>query len=203
MNWKRTPEELALALNNQKSALLSSCQAYDAGQKWEALRLATATYVLVFDAGNAQRSLLTQLGTKGSLQFLSSGRVTANPNAIGRYNPLVLVQLRANGTADYVPILDFAGPYAPKRLPFDEWWEREVVFKDGPAALTRKQLVLSLRNQDGGSHLDDEVRNPSYVELSRRARTFVGTTAATTPVLQAELAMMRQIAWELLKTLGQ
>jgi hypothetical protein len=100
--WKRSPKETADALIAQRKALASSCAAFDAGDRWEAQRLANAVYILVYDKG-AIKSILGQVGIKDSLLFRSSGRVRNN-ELLG-VSPLIGVTLSFNG-ARYTPILD-------------------------------------------------------------------------------------------------
>jgi hypothetical protein len=71
---KRPREELVHLLNGQMSALGVSSKGFDAGEEWEAERLATTVFNLVHDGGPIV-SLLSQLEVKDSLKFLSSGRM--------------------------------------------------------------------------------------------------------------------------------
>jgi hypothetical protein len=73
MAWTRPREEVLDALNQQREALIASCKSYDEGNRWEALRLATAVYIIVHDGGRNSKSILTQLGLRGSLRFVGSG----------------------------------------------------------------------------------------------------------------------------------
>ena len=87
-----------------------------------------------------------------------------------------------------------------RQLSFSEWWEKDIIAKNGQAHLTRKQLVLALRNQEGGGHYDDELRNPNFVG-SRLAIFHMSSDTPTTAQLGLELAAMRQVGWELAKSL--
>jgi hypothetical protein len=216
MSRKRTPEEVIEALIVQRRALAASCTAYDSGHKWEALRLATVVYILVSDGRN-QRSLLTQLGLKGSLKFISSNRVGSMNEVLANVFPhakrptnmleetsLVKIAMGPARVA-YMPLYD-AVPFG-KRVTFEEWWEGELIFTDGPQnniTLTRKQLVAALRNQEGGAHFDPELTNPSYVEFVHGDRPTGGPASQPLETLtDRELASMRQIAWEVTRTLDE
>jgi hypothetical protein len=198
---KRTRDELLRAFDVQKSALAASCRSYDEGNKWEALRLATATYTLVHDYGKKGRSILGQLGVKDKMKFLSTG-YHVGPKVVGHVNPMVTLQLHVDRPSEYIP--RFSTVEEPiRQVSFGQWWERDIIIKDGTAELTRKRLVFVLRNQEGGSHFDDEVRDPAYVSLTRSSNALVIRRGHEPQLVFAvELATMRQVAWELTKTLA-
>ena len=64
------------------------------------------------------------------------------------------------GEAKYWPLCDeryFPMPKQKEVLSFDEWWNDEVIFDSGISTLTRRDLVLSVANKDGGAHFDHKV----------------------------------------------
>jgi hypothetical protein len=152
MNWTRPHSEIQGMLEQQREALIASCKSYDEGNRWEALRIATAVYIIVHDGGRRSKSILTQLGLRGSLRFVGSGI----PCIAGNLAPeAVLAQMRIwkDGKAEYVPWLDKkAGPL--RSLQFHDWWDKETIYRDAELGLTRRGLVFSLRNQEGGAHVD-------------------------------------------------
>jgi hypothetical protein len=68
---------------------------------------------------------------------------------------------------------------------------------------TRRQLVLALRNQEGGGQFDNEIRNPNYKSLRENVMMVSprndGVAVAHMEGLQ--LATMRQVAHELILSL--
>ena len=104
MTWIRSREEIERALEIQRQALISSAEAYDRGDTWEALRLATTVYVIVHDGGKKYRSILTELGVRGSLRFVSTAFKYA-PNNILRETHLLTTRVYSDGTAEYRPLL--------------------------------------------------------------------------------------------------
>jgi hypothetical protein len=200
MVWVKTRAELIEHFNSQRQALIASSAGYDAGHYWEASRLATAVYQLVHDGGRNSRSILTQLGLRASLRFLSTGEASLL-NMI-RDTPLIAQRISGDGTAQSIPLLDGGPPGEFTSLQFPTWWERSIIFQDGNHKLTRKKLVFSLRNQDGGSHTDPSLTDEAYVRI---AREQFSTPRAVFPtgdvaILGAEHATMRQIAFEVLKS---
>ena len=201
MARRRDADELREAFEVQKSALTSSCRAYDVGQKWEALRLATTIYVLVLDAGKKNLSILTQMGMKGFMEFTVPISPAADPRNLLSYTPLVMLQLRVQpdgGGVNYVPRLS-EFPSGRRMLRFNEWWDSDLVYRTGGDRhrMTRKKLVFALRNLDGGAHYDEEILDPNYIEMTYgKSFMSIAPDGTRTPVRQLELASMRHIAWE-------
>jgi hypothetical protein len=192
--------------------LATSCQAYDAGEKYEAVRLAPIVFTIVHDGGK-QHSLLSQIGVKHDIPWMSTARVISPDKERGifrslRYTPLIEYERfrdrkkYPHRIPDWLPISTFLKMRGLqpdlRRLPFEDWWESDIVFLDEEedAVLTRKKLVLALRNQEGGSHYDPEVHNPNYLPL--RQKVWMATpNYGFGWHLGLELATMRQIAEEL------
>jgi hypothetical protein len=202
MPRRRDANELREAFEVQRSALISSCRAYDEGQKWEALRLATAIYILVRDGGKKNRSILTQMGKRNSMEFAVPISKAADPRNLVSYTPLVMLRL-GEGGANFLPRQD-EFPSGRRMLRFSEWWDRDLVFRSGGGKhrMTRKKLVFSLRNLDGGAHYDEEILDPNYIEMTHgKSWMSISPDGTKRPVRQLELASMRQIAWEVLDSL--
>ncbi len=202
MSRRRDAGELREALEVQKSALVASCRAYDEGEKWEALRLATTIYILVRDGGKKNRSILTQMGKRNSLEFAVVISEGADPRNLLSYTPLVMIQMGGGGVNFKPRLSEF--PSGRTILRFNEWWDRDLVFRSGgdQHRMTRKKLVFALRNLDGGAHYDEEILDPNYIEMTHgKSWMSVSSDGIKRPVRQLELASMRQIAWEVLDSL--
>jgi hypothetical protein len=96
MDMSRTRGELVSALNNQLKAIKASSAAFDEGEAWEATRLAVAVYVILYDGKGRTVSLLSQLGIKEKIPFVSTS-VPANPNGLVAEMPLVIVECTGVG----------------------------------------------------------------------------------------------------------
>jgi hypothetical protein len=205
LTWVRPKEEIEQALEIQRQALISSSAAYDRGDTWEALRLATSVYVIVHDDGRKYQSVLTQLGIRGKLRFASTA-FQYSPTNVLRETHLLSTRVYSDGTAEYRPLLGGAA-WPVRYVQFNTWWDRERIFRDGAFSLTRKKLAYMLRSREGGAHLEPVLRDPNYLRFAQAQLTtpFVFRTDGPPPkpILGAELASMRQIAWELLKTLEE
>ena len=198
---KRTRQDLIEALQCQVTFLQRSAAAYDAGDQLEAIRLATVAYVILHDGGKRNQSILTQLGVRGSLRFVVKGR-PVNPQNLVTDMPLVGLQFQGgeNPGALYVPLLA-NGPQPIRYLQFQRWWEEAVYQDQKKRTLSRKNIVSSLRDQEGGAHFDARLTEETYIGIAKEDSakwywTINGQDAG--PIRPGpHLATMRQIAWEL------
>ena len=212
----RTPEDLRNQLDEQVQFLRSSAAGYDAGQIAEAKRLATTVSTIVNT--NPRRTsigVLTQMGVRDGIQFISY----AEPLEF-RFPKLCLVSMQASTETgvSFVPLCSSMFlKYEPHHLlSFEVWWIGEPIYEvslsDGTIGrISRSELCRYLRSKDGGSHVDEDLGNETYEQLSRIAETGIlgvhvagqavgiiaSSTGEGTPVLDGHLAAMRHIAWEL------
>jgi hypothetical protein len=198
--------------------LEASCEGFDKGNQWEANRLATTIYTLLHDGGSIT-SLLTQLGARSGLRFMSSGRVVDHkPNEQGEIlaastPPLVMIKMSPGSTKFKARLSSTAAvpEQTQSSVQFHKWWEDERIFKDwsGDSSLflNRRRLIFALRHQDGGAHIGD-LTDPAYVRLKAGAGWMGGASingaVFTTELMTEALAeSMRQVAWEVTETLKQ
>jgi hypothetical protein len=196
----RTPQEVKAAYENQLRALEASCAGYDAGNTWEAMRLAVAVYVLVNDGGRKNQSLITRMGLNRKLRFLASGPEIDGRNLLVD-QPLVALKVQRHSddrrTCIFVPLLETQSQ-SHRWVSKDEWWGRDTIYKNGDLTMTRKQLVFALRNKEGGSHFD-HLADESYIKYATEpAWKFQPVDGESHEVQGVERATMRQVAWELI-----
>jgi hypothetical protein len=90
-----------------------------------------------------------------------------------------------------------------------DWWERESVFTCQGRQFSRKNIVLSMANKDGGAHVDKELEEYYKILISENWEVgFYGSLefSGGTPSPQGEtiypenahLALVRQFAHEVL-----
>jgi hypothetical protein len=141
--------DLQAHLEEQLQFLQASADAFDRGLESEAKRLAVTIRVLVHDTANS-RSLLNQLGMKEGL-FVDTAE-PLDPDNYAPYSGLVATLGNMQG-AKYVPFLEDV-PHSPRTVPFDDWWMAPVFVDGKRQRFSRKELVLTAANQDGGAHVD-------------------------------------------------
>jgi hypothetical protein len=152
--------------------------------------------VLLHDT-NQSHSLLGQLGRKNRDFFDTAFEF--NPADLASYGGLVFVALGPPRTR-YVAMLDDVP--VSRLSSFDQWWAAPVFVDQKRRVLTRKDLVLTAANQDGGAHIDPGL-DETYDKLSRENALgwMVVEDGAARPMDGPERAAIRQIAHEVLKTL--
>jgi hypothetical protein len=199
----QTKDELERQLSDQLELLKELAGLYDSGKTVAAKAISTTVRVLVHDTTNST-SLLTQLGRK-NVDFFDSVGLEAETwgkgQRVGSYNGLV----GAGTNSKYFPYLDDTIPESSKYVPFDEYWERVILIDGKGNSFTRKDIILTLTNQDGGTHVDPGL-SAKYAELSRQ--NSMGLTAwmndEQPKVFEGvELAVVRQIGHEILRTLDR
>jgi hypothetical protein len=152
------------ALKRQIGFLERSSQWFDAGHEDESLRLATAMRV-IFRQTPQSTSLLTHLQLTGT-KMLSSAR------GHGDWKDYLCHKIHA---ASSQPIT--MAPLLGERfneVALDEWWDREPIFVHNGMAYTRKKIILSLANRDGGAHVDKKLE--AYYEVLQAGRYGFGLT---------------------------
>lgn len=141
--------ELFEQLQRQLGFLRRSCELYDAGHKDESLRLSVVIRTLVHDT-HISTSLLKQMGIKDRLHFDSSlGFAARLPPG---FQPTMILPIMLTSAGEGVTAA-FNGSSPNIKLSINDWWE-EIVMKQ-EHSFTRKDVVLSAANQDGGAHVDE------------------------------------------------
>lgn len=202
---RRSRVEVETAFEEQILALQASCRNYDAGQLWEAKRIATAVYTLVHDPGRAGQSLLSQLGLKKGARFIASGLMDVTPGNFMDCWPLCGIRMR-DRQAYFVPHCH--GPVRRLRpMSFNDWWEKDLIFASSlmKHTINRKQLVYALRNREGGAHYDPKTDDEAFDEFAwgHAMRFDPADGSEAIEIRDRAAATMRQIGWELLETFGR
>jgi hypothetical protein len=193
-----TENDFKKHLREQIDFLLRSANSYDEGFKSEAKRMAVILRVLFHDHGKNSVSLLTHLNKKD--MFFYDSAHERRPNIL---EP-TLTHLRiSNEGASYVPNFDDTPISVTNiKVNFDKWWNNKVIKDQKGNTFTRNELVTKVCNQDGGAHIDAKL-DKKYADLTRNNSIgwiFVSQNGRE-PVQNIELASIRQITFEVLKSL--
>lgn len=197
---KQTKEELFNHLREQIQFLRSSCNSFDSGFTGEAKRLAVTIRLLVHDKSRSI-SLLSQLKSKDIYYF--STAVPYDPKNLLPHMGLIGIKGEVGPEktkATYFPFLDEGDNN--HWVTFNTWWNNEIILDDRKKKFSRKDLVLTVANKDGGAHVDPDL-DEAYRNLSRSNTLgwefFFG--GKKEPMTEPELYSVRQIAHEMLRTL--
>lgn len=204
---KRTFEqpnhELVKRLREQFNFLVKSSKEYDLGDSSEAKRLAVAIRVMVHDTKNS-KSLLSLLKEKEACGFCDTS-IGDNKKNILPFSNLTVMQLHSSGIGRYVALwnADFESDLRIQR--FGEWWHSIIIRDKSGNLFSRKDIVLSVANTDGGAHVD-ECLDEKYAGLSRQNSmgSECGNEHFMGPLANGpELPSIRQIAFEMELSLGE
>jgi hypothetical protein len=184
-------------LQRQLRLLEKSCVAYDAGDRDEYGRIATAIRVIVYD-NRTSRSLLSQLSLR-NIQFSSYARPISGRNLLPD-SPLTLFKMGVSGSAT-LPMFD-ASTKHPRRVTFDLWWNEDVIRLQDDERLKRSEVVLIAANQDGGAHVDPELDEVFHrvSRLHEASPTIQFNGGPPAPMADVEKAVVRHIGFELLES---
>lgn len=194
--------ELMQELKDQIKLVENDCSSFDNGMEIVGKRLALSLRILLHHRGQSQ-ALLEQLGLRSGRYLDTAGPL--NPRNMLTECNLVQVRVAINqgGTdAIYIPLGD--SPNGDKWVPFDRWWNEPVLKDSRKRQFNRRELIQHVADTDGGAHVDPEL-DQAYMDLSRANSLGwrVGTSPDNLTPLRGrpELACMRQICHELLRTM--
>lgn len=192
-----TIHDLQEHLKEQLEFIESSAASFDRGFESEVKRLAVSVRVLVHDTTKST-SLLTLLGRK-NIDFIDTSFPYDENNKM-THSSLVQMSL-GNRASKALPLLD-DGPFS-RTASFEMWWNGIVFVDKDRHEFSRKDIVLSLANKEGGAHVDKKL-DKKYSDLRKNNSLGwfdVAPDGKQTPSSDQVPATMRQIAHETLKTL--
>lgn len=195
----QTAEQLSAQLDKQLRWLKRSIADFDKGFEDEAGRIAFIVRVLVHDT-QSSHSLLGQLFQKNIPFF--DGSLPISADNFSAYSGLVQIVIGGSKGGRFLPVLDDA-PFKRGLVSFDDWWTTAVFTRPSGAPLSRKEVILTAANQDGGAHVDPAL-DEDYEALQNG--DYLGWKSVDQHGVRkmdgAEKAAIRQIAHEILRTLN-
>jgi hypothetical protein len=191
----RTQEDFRQQLKEQLIFLQTSVDIYDNGSEIEVKRMAATLRILLHDTSRST-SLLSSLNRK-DIPFVDTASEDIT-NVITSYCGLAFKILGA-GKPRYIAPLDEA---PVKFRDFETWWNG-VVLKDMDGhQLSRRDVILTMANQDGGSHVDPMIDQPyQRIKTGESVGHMWSDGNKWINMHGAEIATVRQIAHEVLKSL--
>jgi hypothetical protein len=172
--------------------LRASGDAYDAGYRDEAYRIAVAIRVLLHNTGQSV-SLLRHLHAE-TVPLLAT-TMAASPGT-GYYDGMSLLESNVAG-GSVRPALETA--HVRRIVSAQDWWTEDVYVLN-QLRLARKDIVLRAANQDGGAHVDAKL-NAEYAAFKSGIWTFSSTDPnAAHDIPEPQLVFLRQMAYELLNS---
>jgi hypothetical protein len=190
-------------LKEQLRFLSRSAELFDKGCEDEAIRLATSLRVIFHDT-RSSTSLSSHLG-------LTDSSVLSTSRGHGDWQDYLAheIDLESPSPVRTRPLLgnEF------NAIPMAEWWNVESVFSHGGESYTRRMIILSAANKDGGTHVDSKLEE--YYEVLCAGEYAIGfrvnpnpngggkyafTPGVTHHAKNAHLGLIRQFAHEVVAT---
>ena len=173
--------------------LQRSSIAYDEGHLEEALRMAVSLRVLFHDT-KSSTSLLSHLGAKATTRlkstFVSQKSMETDFPGI-QWHTVLPVMLTSAGVKPPTDTWEVRSA-----LLADDWWNEDVWLEDA-VALSRRDIVLSSANQEGGAHVDE---NPNaktrMVKAGPRVTVTVNGKPLESGMVNHHYPLIRQMAFE-------
>ncbi len=198
-------EELEHELRIQLQMLDRSCNTYDEGFDPGAREIAVRTRVLVYTRGRSSHGLVDQLGLLDDLVLPDQRDWTPydeedpgfEVTSESRFQPgLVSYGHFDDGTPPvYWPLFEGGKILDARRVPFESWWSDKVIRTRDDTVFSRRDLVWTLTNRDGGAHVDGLPAD--YRALSRNGAFGLYNAAGELDTSDPVPAAIRQVGEEL------
>ncbi len=159
----RPKEKVIAMLREQMNLLRTSGRAFYEGNFAESLRIATIIRILVHETGMS-KPLLTQARPDGLALQIKDNIAKTEPGEQEVFSFAVGVRMGPGATV--APAVDLGSSHYSLNS-IGAWWNRAALsFRSngGQMTYTRKKVILTLANKEGGAHVDPD-EDPDYVRL--------------------------------------
>jgi hypothetical protein len=185
-------------LQRHISFIKRSCSYYDQGDKEEALRIAVSLRVLFHDT-NKSTSLLKHLEKKEYVSLLSTFGVKNPDPSKWESVPVLSIHFLIDVSKHSLsPLLDKS--YSNDFISIDAWWSEVVMICSG--SYSRKNIILSAANQDGGAHVDSnpDSKTTQLKDGVLRFDVNINGVKQTIPLVDSHFPLLRQFGYEVLNS---
>jgi hypothetical protein len=183
-------------LRRQLNFIITSCHAYDAGHRAEAVRIALAARVLFHDTSRSTSLIVGHLKLD-AIKLRSTAVPLTGPNA----SAIGFIGLEPD-TCGFRPLGDDG--LRSEQVDLSTWWSDEPILKlrKTNEFVTRRELVLAAANRDGGAHVDaNRPKEYDRLEAGLGFQVEVGYANGERKIITfryANLAALRQVGHEIL-----
>jgi len=197
MKVTQNKSELLDHLNEQLEFLKASAISFDNGFLGEAKRIAVTIRILLHDTKNS-KSLLGLLKMKSGFVFFDSSFDLDKKNTISHLG--LVGTISSPGKTVYSAFLERkVTGQLNKYVLFPNWWNKSVIKDNNRNAFNRRDLVLTLANKVGGTHVVPKL-DGNYVSLTQDNSVgicyFDGNDYKGAK--DVELHTLRQMAYEMI-----
>ncbi|MEU2258123.1 hypothetical protein ABZ540_33675 [Nocardia xishanensis] len=156
-------------LARQLRLMRTACTTFDTGDEEQALHIGTILRTL-FHQTNSSTSLMTHLGAA------APEKIHATKRHHGDWKDFLAIELTP-AAAPPIRTAPLLGRAVLEPVPVKDWWFDQPVFVHNGTDYSRKRIVLSMVNKDGGAHVDELEK--FYVVL-QEGMNFVGIKGSMT-----------------------
>jgi hypothetical protein len=177
---------------------------YDDGQESFSTDIATVIRTICKDSRTTQ-SLLTQTGLKAKIIFCMYSDAKVDERDLGTSAPLCIMSASIKG-AVFMPKLDEVKEFKGNKyfVKFNQWWDQVVIKDSFKNEFTRKDLVETVCDKEGGAHFDSKLDQKSENLFHKNSInwTFLSSDQSARPFdNKVHLASIRHISYELVNAL--
>ena len=145
-------------LHKQLRFLERSCNAYDAGEKDEAVRIANAIFT-IFQDGSGYQSLHSHLRVRKTVRMCSTSFPT-KPNDNSIASTMVTLHFTSEPFNEAIECKPNLSIKKGHQLPAPAWWDGERILIIDGRPVFRKDIVAWARHTGGGAHVGAEMFDP-------------------------------------------
>lgn len=160
---------------SQRRLLEKSAREFDSGDIDEYINMAARLRVLLHEGKG--ESLFKQLGLKDKLAMLNTaleeefwhGTLKIDGVLANSVCAFYLYPIPAkNGDPGPLAPLGEGSPVYSSLTAFEDWWQEAVFVRPNNARLSRKKLILTVANQEGGAHVDPKAPEGTYSAFDKQ-----------------------------------
>ncbi len=209
---KRERREIQVRLAEQLRLLEKRCRDFDEGDWEEAVDIATRLRVIFHPGSKTKRPSILQSIDAEKVPILSSIEHRDHANGIlSMSGGLYRQTFGKNENGPYYELRTiFGDSFYKSEVPADQWWNAvaevkgDEVGNPGRYVYRRVDVVKGIAEHDGGAHLANQLPE-SHGVLTRpggleKITNGKEVNAQIIPVVGVHLAMLRQIAYEVLNS---
>lgn len=219
MHVEKNISELQNSFKDQIYFLVKSTDDFDNGDTREIIRTTVHLRNFLKDT-NRITSLLAHLDKK-DIEFLSSTSKKSDSNlVIGNgvsglniqiqnsiYLGLCTIHIEShNNSLEYrfQPLIFQNSSFSARRMSFEEWWNENVYeIESMNIAVSRKDIILSIAEKDGGNHIDKDLPFNYHSFKQRQSEKIIVNQQEIVFRNNPAFATVRQIIYEFFASIKQ